>query len=152
MCNALIGAKTFEELERPISFGVGIEPGWYTDLKDGPQLEAVWEAQEKYVKELLGWISDKEVESFYFDGAYEKTEAWFEKRYAGKEGKIRWDKTMIEDIPKVNIQNVFIKAKDGSTVIFYETWDTIFVKDPLGDLPKQLIKPTITLSNLRAGS
>lgn len=144
MCNALIGAKSYEVLGCPVSFNEEIAPQWYNELNDENQLENIWAEQERYVKSLLNWMASKGITQIYFDGAYDDTESWFkEKHPKNGDNQIRWSDSLINDLPQVNIYNVFIESVDGTLLIAYESWDTLLVRDVSNNLPEELKQPTV---------
>jgi hypothetical protein len=151
MCNALIGAVSYKELGSPIEFGEAIAPKWYTDLKDDNQddLEYVWSKQEEYLAGILSWIASKDITRCIFHGAYDNDEAWFHQKYTPSEdGSISWQSELAEDLTSVNVDNMYIEAEDGTLLVAYGTWDSLFVQDPTGTLPEIFKAPTIQPTEL----
>jgi hypothetical protein len=140
MCNALIGAKDYAELGRPISFSSEVAPHWYTELKDETTLQVVWDKQDEYLKELLAWIETKEIIEVHFNGAVQNDEKWFKKKYKFEDDSdaLEWVHELIDDLPRVNVQYLFIRTTNNTKLIAYESWDTIFVDDVDNELPAKL--------------
>lgn len=113
------------------------------------QLKSVSGKQEECLKRVIGWLDQQGISSAYFDGYYEKDEKE-QLRKIGigtslkKKGKdFHWNSQLIDTILLANIKNLYLCAKDGSALIVYDDWDTIFVRDPDNDFPADLRAPSI---------
>jgi hypothetical protein len=144
LCNALIGAKSFIEAGEPIEFDEDLMPEWYAKLEDYDQLQKVWIAQEQYVNSLFVWMETKGATDAYFDDAHEADEAWLLEKYSIQStGKFDWQPGMGSDLLKVNARNMYVRAVDGTMLLQYGTWETIFIMDPANTIPAELRQPTI---------
>lgn len=143
LCNALLGASDYEKLGKPLAFSKDLGPEWYKEIEDETILKQIWNQEDSYVTDLLSWFDKKGITDFYFDGAQQTDENWFMHKYQTEDngGISSWRSSMISDLLKVNINNVYLRAADGSQLIVYETWETVFVDAEVNSMSSRLRKP-----------
>jgi hypothetical protein len=144
LCNGLTGALSWGKIGFPIEFNNGYAPSWYSASSDKRVLDKIWSLQEEYVTNILLWMDSKTIIKAYFDGAHEKGEKWFFEKYGIKSGSdFQWEKQMANDIVNINARNLVLEASDGTILIEYGTWDTIFIKPSAESLPDSIKLPSV---------
>jgi hypothetical protein len=94
-------------------------------------------------------MESKNATDAYFDGAHEADEAWLLEKYKIQSiGKFDWQPGMGHDLLKANARNMYLRAADGTMLLQYGTWETIFIMDPTNTLPVELRQPTIREENI----
>lgn len=149
LCHVILGAKKVTELSDPSRFSRELCPEWYRELPES-KLEMTWDAQEKYTRRILQWINGIGIVDAFISGAEEDRERLLGKDYdLPVEGHFAWSNGLIDVLPRLNIYNLYLRAKDGSEFIIYESeTETVFVRDCNNTFPEKLRSPQISLKDL----
>lgn len=144
ICHVTLGIKNYKELGEPTGFG-DVAPAWYEHLSEA-SLEAIWQKEEEYLVQLLQWIDSRQIVKSFISGADQTRERKMLEQFGvPAEGYFKWSSELIGVVPDLNIDNLYLEAKDNSALILYESDSaTIFIRDPNKTTPDRLRLASVT--------
>lgn len=141
LAHVALGVKKYNDLGQPRGFSKDIAPDWYQNLNEN-QLEQYWDLQEKYLQDCLAWIDGLGVNEAYIQGVDEDREKDLLSKTNVVDGEFKWSSKLVEIVPTLNFQNLYLKANDGSELIIFESdTETVFIHDASNSLPDRLKSP-----------
>lgn len=134
--SAFTGITTLDPDSVPLSHE-DLFPEWYRSLEhQDPKNPTVLRVDELYDgarEAVLRSVVQHRVRLFYGLFSPSRAEYAIFRRYAldVPNGWQRWDKSYLDILLQVNVDNLMLQTATGEMLIVYESWDQLFITSPI---------------------